>query len=120
MFVVLKGKVGETYNIGGNNEVKNIEVVEKICDILDILIPDKLNRLSSYCELIEYVQDRPGHDVRYAIDNTKIKSQLGWEPKESFKSGMQKTVEWYLDNLPWSDNIQNGSYKLERIGVKIQ
>ena len=118
--VALKGKVGETYNIGGNNEVKNIEVVEKICDILDILIPDKLNGLSSYSELITYVQDRPGHDVRYAIDNTKIKSQLGWEPKESFKSGMQKTVEWYLDNLPWSDNIQNGSYKLERIGVKIQ
>ena len=118
--VALKGKVGATYNIGGNNEVKNIEVVEKICNILDILIPDKLNGLSSYCELIEYVQDRPGHDVRYAIDNTKIKSQLGWEPKESFKSGMQKTVEWYLDNLPWLDNIQNGSYKLERIGVKIQ
>ena len=117
--VALKGKVGETYNIGGNNEVKNIEVVEKICNILDILIPDKLNRLSSYCELIEYVQDRPGHDVRYAIDNTKIKSQLGWEPKESFKSGMQKTVEWYLSNLPWSENIQNGSYKLERIGDKI-
>ena len=117
--VALKGKVGETYNIGGNTEIQNIEVVEKICDILDILIPDKLNGLSSYSELITYVEDRPGHDVRYAIDNTKIKTQLRWEPKESFKSGMQKTVEWYLDNLPWSDNIQNGSYKLERIGVKI-
>ena len=79
-----------------------------------------MNGLSSYSELIRYVQDRPGHDVRYAIDNTKIKSQLGWEPKESFKSGMQKTVEWYLDNLSWSDNILNGSYKLQRIGVKIQ
>jgi dTDP-glucose 4,6-dehydratase len=117
--VALKGKVGETYNIGGNNEVQNIQVVEKICDILDTLIPDRLNGLSSYRELITYVQDRPGHDVRYAIDNTKIKSQLGWEPKESFKSGMQKTVEWYLSNLPWSENIQNGSYKLERIGDKI-
>lgn len=117
--VVLKGKVGETYNIGGNNEVQNIEVVTKICNILDKLIPERLKGLSSYNELITYVQDRPGHDVRYAIDNTKIKSELGWEPKESFKSGMQKTVEWYLDNLPWSDNIQNGSYKLERIGVKI-
>lgn len=117
--VALKGKVGETYNIGGNTEVQNIEVVKKICDILDILIPDKLNGLSSYSELITYVEDRPGHDVRYAIDNTKIKTQLRWEPKESFKSGMQKTVEWYLDNLSWSDNIQNGSYKLERIGVKI-
>ena len=118
--VAFKGKVGETYNIGGNTEIQNIEVVEKICDILDILIPDKLNGLSSYSELITYVEDRPGHDVRYAIDNTKIKTQLRWEPKESFKSGMQKTVEWYLSNLPWSDNIQNGSYKLERIGVKIQ
>jgi len=118
--VAFKGEIGETYNIGGNNEVQNIEVVEKICEILDALIPDRLNGLSSYSELITYVQDRPGHDVRYAIDNTKIKSQLGWGPKESFKSGMQKTVEWYLGNLPWSDNIQNGSYKLERIGVKIQ
>ncbi len=117
--VALKGEVGETYNIGGNNEVQNIQVVEKICDILDTLIPDRLNGLSSYRELITYVQDRPGHDVRYAIDNTKIKSQLGWEPKESFKSGMQKTVEWYLSNLPWSENIQNGSYKLERLGVEI-
>jgi dTDP-glucose 4,6-dehydratase len=119
MTVVLKGKVGETYNIGGNNEVQNIEVVTKICNILDKLIPDRLKGLSSYGELITYVQDRPGHDVRYAIDNTKIKSELGWEPKESFKSGMQKTVEWYLDNLTWSENIQNGSYKLERLGVKI-
>jgi dTDP-glucose 4,6-dehydratase len=117
--VALKGKVGETYNIGGNNEVQNIDVVNNICDILDTLIPDRLNGLSSYSELITYVQDRPGHDVRYAIDNTKIKSQLGWEPKESFKSGMQKTVEWYLNNLTWSENIRNGSYKLERIGVKI-
>jgi dTDP-glucose 4,6-dehydratase len=114
--VALKGEIGETYNIGGNNEVENIEVVEKICDILNLLIPDRLNGLDSYRELITYVQDRPGHDVRYAIDNTKIKSQLGWEPKESFKSGMQKTVEWYLANLSWSENIQNGSYKLDRIG----
>ncbi len=119
MAVALKGEVGETYNIGGNNEIQNIDVVEKICDILDKLIPDRLNGLSSYRELITYVQDRPGHDVRYAIDNTKIRGQLGWEPKESFKSGMQKTVEWYLSNLPWSENIQNGSYKLERLGVEI-
>ena len=117
--VALKGKVGETYNIGGNNEVQNIEVVEKICDTLDILIPDKLNGLVSYKDLITYVQDRPGHDVRYAIDISKIKSQLGWEPKESFKSGMQKTIEWYLNNLSWSENIHNGNYKLERLGIKI-
>ncbi|ALE02194.1 dTDP-glucose 4,6-dehydratase [Candidatus Pseudothioglobus singularis PS1] len=117
--VALKGQVGETYNIGGNNEVQNIDVVEKICEILDILIPDRLNGLDSYRDLITYVQDRPGHDVRYAIDNTKIKNELDWEPKENFKSGMQKTVEWYLDNLLWSENIKNGSYKLERLGVKI-
>ena len=119
LIVALKGQIGETYNIGGNNEVQNIEVVEKICDILNILIPERLNGLDSYRELITFVQDRPGHDVRYAIDNTKIKTNLGWEPKESFKSGMQKTVEWYLGNLSWSENIQNGAYKLERLGVKL-
>ena len=119
LIVALKGQIGETYNIGGNNEVQNIEVVEKICDILNILIPERLNGLDSYRELITFVQDRPGHDVRYAIDNTKIKNNLGWAPKENFKSGMQKTVEWYLGNLSWSKNIQNGSYKLERVGVKL-
>ena len=117
--VAFQGEVGETYNIGGNNEVQNIEVVNTICDNLDILIPNKLNGLSSYRELITYVKDRPGHDVRYAIDNSKIKSQLGWEPITSFKSGIQKTVEWYLSNLSWSENIQNGSYRLERLGGKI-
>ena len=119
LVVALKGRIGETYNIGGNNEVQNIEVVEKICDILNILIPERLNGLDSYRELITFVQDRPGHDVRYAIDNTKIKTNLGWMPKENFKSGMQKTVEWYLGNLFWSENIRNGSYKLERLGVKL-
>ena len=119
LIVALKGQIGETYNIGGNYEVQNIEVVEKICDILNILIPERLNGLDSYRELITFVQDRPGHDVRYAIDNTKIKTNLGWSPKENFKSGMQKTVEWYLGNLSWYENIQNGSYKLERLGVKL-
>ena len=117
--VALNGEVGETYNIGGNNEVQNIEVVKKICNILDTLIPDRLNGLESYIELITYVQDRPGHDVRYAIDNTKIMSKLGWEPIISFELGMQMTVEWYLNNLLWSLNIQNGNYRLERLGVKI-
>jgi dTDP-glucose 4,6-dehydratase len=120
MTVAFSGVVGETYNIGGNNEIKNIDVVNKICELLDELIPDKLNRLRSFSELITYVQDRPGHDVRYAINASKIKNNLGWEPKEDFLSGIRKTVEWYLDNLSWSENIQDGSYKLERIGVNLK
>ena len=87
---------------------------------LDELIPENLNGLSSYSELIKYVEDRPGHDVRYAIDASKIKNNLGWEPKEDFLSGIRKTVQWYLDNLSWSKNIQDGSYKLERIGVNLK
>ena len=118
--VISSGVIGETYNIGGNNEIMNINVVKKICDLLDELIPDNLNGLNSFSELITYVQDRPGHDVRYAIDASKIKHNLGWEPKEDFSSGIRKTVEWYLDNLPWSENIQDGSYKLERIGVNLK
>ena len=118
--VISSGVIGETYNIGGNNEIMNIDVVKKICDLLDELIPDNLNGLSSFSELITYVQDRPGHDVRYAIDASKIKHNLGWEPKEDFSSGIRKTVEWYLDNLHWSENIQDGSYKLERIGVNFE
>ncbi len=120
MLVAINGKVGETYNIGGNNEIKNIEVVHKICDILDTLIPHKLDKLRSFRDLITHVNDRPGHDVRYAIDASKINSSLGWEPKESFSSGLQKTVEWYLNHLSWSENIQNGSYKLERLGVNLK
>ena len=120
MTVALNGAVGETYNIGGNNEIQNIDVVKIICEILDELVPDKLNGLSSFIELIAYVQDRPGHDVRYAIDASKIKNDLGWEPKEDFLSGIKKTVQWYLDNLSWSENIQDGTYKLERIGVSLK
>ena len=118
MDVALKGIIGETYNIGGNNEIQNIEVVKKICAILDKEIPEKLNDISSFSELITYVEDRPGHDVRYAIDSTKIKNNLGWSPKEHFESGIFKTVQWYLENLSWTDNIQNGNYKRERIGVE--
>ena len=117
MDVALKGYVGETYNIGGNNEIQNIEVVKKICKILDKLAPEKLNGISSFCELISYVKDRPGHDVRYAIDSNKIKNNLGWKPKENFDSGILKTVEWYLANLYWSNKVQNGKYKLKRIGI---
>jgi dTDP-glucose 4,6-dehydratase len=117
MTVLENGSIGETYNIGGNNEIQNIEVVNTICNILDELIPDRLNGLASFKDLITYVQDRPGHDVRYAIDASKIKNDLNWEHKEDFISGIRKTVKWYLTNLSWSENIQDGSYKLERLGV---
>jgi dTDP-glucose 4,6-dehydratase len=112
--------VGETYNIGGSNEIQNIEVVKKICKILDELIIDKINDMTSYSELITYVKDRPGHDVRYAINASKINRDLDWEPKENFESGIQKTVGWYLNNMSWSENVQNGSYKLERLGVNLK
>jgi len=114
------GVIGETYNIGGSNEIQNIDVVNRICDLLDELIPERLNGLSSFSELITFVKDRPGHDFRYAIDASKIKNNLGWKPKEDFLSGIRKTVEWYLNNLSWSENIQDGSYKLERIGVNLK
>ena len=117
MSVVLDGNVGETYNIGGSNEIQNIEVVKKICNILDKLISNKLNGMASFSELITYVKDRPGHDVRYAINANKINRDLGWKSKESFESGILKTVEWYLTNKEWCENIQNGSYKFERLGV---
>ena len=120
MTVAHDGLIGETYNIGGNNEIQNIEVVKRICKILDESIPEKLNGLGSFSELITYVQDRPGHDVRYAIDASKIKNNLNWKPKEDFVSGIKKTVQWYLDNLSWSENIQDGSYNLERIGVNLK
>jgi dTDP-glucose 4,6-dehydratase len=118
--IVLNAKVGETYNIGGNNEIQNIEVVRTVCRILDELIPNKLNGMSSFCELITYVKDRPGHDVRYAINANKINKDLGWEPQENFESGIRKTVEWYINNNEWCENIQNGSYQLERLGVNFK
>jgi dTDP-glucose 4,6-dehydratase len=114
--VASKGEVGETYNIGGNNEIPNIDVVQKICNLLDEFRPIKNNKINSYSELITYVKDRPGHDVRYAIDASKVKKNLGWEPSENFESGIRKTIEWYLNNHNWADNIQNGSYKLSRLG----
>ena len=120
MRVALDGNVGETYNIGGNNEIQNIEVVKKICIILDEIVTKKINGVTSFIELITYVKDRPGHDVRYAINANKIQKNLGWKPKEDFESGIRKTVEWYLNNKIWSENIQNGSYKLERLGVNLK
>lgn len=138
--VVTKGRVGETYNIGGNNERQNIELVRTLCQLMDQLAPhagelkeqvedssklDDLNLNSklkqpisgkSYESLITFVTDRPGHDMRYAIDPTKIRDELGWEPKEDFASGFRKTVKWYLDNREWTDRILSGDYQLDRLG----
>lgn len=115
--VVTEGVAGETYNIGGHNERKNIEVVNTICTILDEIITAKLNNIGSFSELITYVTDRPGHDLRYAIDASKIKDELGWVPQETFESGIRKTVEWYLTNKDWWQRVMDGSYAGERLGL---
>ncbi|MCS0333063.1 dTDP-glucose 4,6-dehydratase [Vibrio diabolicus] len=115
--VVNEGEVGETYNIGGHNEKANIEVVKTICALLEELRPDKSAGVESYESLITYVKDRPGHDVRYAIDATKIAQELGWTPEETFESGIRKTVEWYLNNPQWWQRVLDGSYSLERLGA---
>nr|WP_282552666.1 dTDP-glucose 4,6-dehydratase [Providencia stuartii] len=109
--VVTEGKVGETYNIGGHNEKANIDVVKTICNILEELVPNKPNNIQSYSDLITYVTDRPGHDLRYAIDATKIKNELNWVPAETFETGLRKTVEWYLANNEWVEHIKSGSYQ---------
>ncbi|WP_297791961.1 dTDP-glucose 4,6-dehydratase [uncultured Marinobacter sp.] len=111
--VVTEGVIGETYNIGGHNEKQNIEVVHTICDLLTELAPTDRN----YRELITHVADRPGHDLRYAIDASKIQRELGWAPDETFESGIRKTVQWYLSNLDWCRRVQDGSYQRERLGV---
>ena len=114
--VVTEGVVDETYNIGGHNEKANIEVVKTICALLEELIPEKPAGVARYENLITFVQDRPSHDVRYAIDAAKIGRELGWKPQETFESGIRKTVQWYLDNKTWWQNVLNGSYRLERLG----
>ena len=113
--VVSRGVVGETYNIGGHNEKRNLEVVETICELLDELRP-RGTELGSYKELITFVTDRPGHDRRYAIDATKIQRELGWVPLETFDSGIRKTVLWYLENSQWWQNVLSGNYRLGRLG----
>ncbi|KJF92733.1 dTDP-glucose 4,6-dehydratase [Photobacterium angustum] len=117
--VVTKGEVGETYNIGGHNEKANIEVVKTICSLLEELVPNKPDNVEKYQDLITYVTDRPGHDVRYAIDASKIERELGWKPAETFESGIRKTVEWYLNNKTWWSRVLDGSYSFERLGTTV-
>ncbi|GAB58347.1 dTDP-glucose 4,6-dehydratase [Rheinheimera nanhaiensis] len=117
--VVTGGVVGETYNIGGHNEKQNIEVVHAICELMDELAPMHergypLN--TKHASLITHVTDRPGHDLRYAIDASKIERELGWKPEETFETGLRKTVQWYLNNKNWWQAVLDGSYKLERLG----
>lgn len=114
--VVTQGKIGETYNIGGFNEKQNIQVVRTICQLLEELAPNKPQGIAHYADLITHVTDRAGHDVRYAIDASKIQRELGWTPQETFESGIRKTVQWYLDNPSWWQRVLDGSYKLERLG----
>jgi dTDP-glucose 4,6-dehydratase len=121
--VASKGNVGETYNIGGHNEKANIDVVKTICELLEELVPNNCHSREGGNEkgfesLITYVKDRPGHDVRYAIDAAKIERELGWTPEESFETGIRKTVEWYLNNKTWWSRVLDGSYSLERLGNK--
>lgn len=110
-----KGEVGETYNIGGSNEIKNIDIVNTICGTMDELKPSKNG---SYRDLITFVDDRPGHDKRYAVDSSKLQNTLKWEPKESFQSGIKKTIEWYLNNETWWRKIQDNNYNQQRLGLK--
>lgn len=109
--VMTEAAVGETYNIGGHNEQKNIDVVKAICELLEDLAPNKPQGIKHYQDLITYVTDRPGHDLRYAIDASKIQKDLGWIPQESFETGLRKTIEWYLSNQEWVEHIQSGEYQ---------
>ena len=113
--VLESGQAGETYNIGGHNEKTNLDVVQGICEILDELLPD--SEFLPHASLITFVPDRPGHDQRYAIDATKIDKELGWNPDETFETGLKKTVQWYLHNQAWCSHVQDGSYTGERLGI---
>ncbi|HBM3286884.1 TPA: dTDP-glucose 4,6-dehydratase [Klebsiella michiganensis] len=115
--VATEGRIGETYNIGGHNERKNIDVVRTICAILDKVVEQKPGNISQFADLITFVKDRPGHDLRYAIDAAKIQRDLGWVPEETFESGIEKTVHWYLNNTTWWQRVLDGSYAGERLGL---
>ncbi|KLN97993.1 dTDP-glucose 4,6-dehydratase [Moellerella wisconsensis] len=115
--VVTQAEPGSTYNIGGHNERRNIDVVNTVCDLLEQLCPEKPQGIANYRDLIVYVTDRPGHDMRYAIDADKIANELGWRPQETFESGIRKTVEWYLNNQTWWQRVLDGSYAGERLGL---
>ena len=115
--VVNEGQIGETYNIGGHNEKRNIDVVTTLCAILNELAPSQHEGINNYEQLITHVADRPGHDLRYAIDASKIERELGWAPAETFETGLRKTVEWYLANESWWRNVLDGSYQGERLGL---
>ncbi|GKO82424.1 dTDP-glucose 4,6-dehydratase [Klebsiella quasipneumoniae] len=115
--VATEGKSGETYNIGGHNERKNIDVVRTICTILDKVVAQKPGNITHFADLITFVTDRPGHDLRYAIDAAKIQRDLGWVPQETFESGIEKTVHWYLNNQTWWQRVLDGSYAGERLGL---
>lgn len=118
VLVATTGEVGETYNIGGHNEKQNLEVVHGICTILEELAPHKPEGIKHYADLITFVTDRPGHDKRYAIDASKIARELGWQPQETFETGLRKTVAWYLENTDWWERVLSGDYRLDRIGNK--
>jgi dTDP-glucose 4,6-dehydratase len=111
-----RGVPGQTYNVGGGNERRNIDVVHRVCDLLDELAPDS-NGGRTHRELIRFVTDRPGHDARYAIDASKIARELGWRAEESFETGLRKTVQWYLANQRWAERVSTGAYRGERLGL---
>ena len=115
--VFTMGRVGQTYNVGGNSEKTNIEVVKAICEIVDGLLPSSKN--IPHVQLVEYVKDRPGHDFRYAINATKIEKELQWTPSETFETGLRKTVEWYINNSAWVQHVIDGSYRGERLGLQV-
>ena len=117
LHVALTGKIGETYNIGGHNEMQNIDVVKTVCSILDELSPSKYGNIEKYEQLITYVDDRAGHDVRYAINAAKIERELNWIPDETFVTGIRKTVQWYLDNRIWCNHVQDGGYQDKKLGA---